>query len=100
MSKKYLKFKTADEDIDNRLFECDSSWTIKQMLEYFLSQTNSKMILDIDKIVFMHSNVIINAPNMLDKKVEKIFNKRNNAPIKVQKDLGNIIGGKLGTRKK
>ena len=71
------------------------------MLEYFLSQTNSKMILDTDKIAFMYGNIIINDPKTLDKKVKKIINKKKNVPIKVMKDLANIIGGKIwNTRKK
>ena len=93
MTKKYLKFRTTDEDINKRTFECDSSWTIKQMLESFLSQTNSKMILDIDKIAFLYGGNIINAPANLNKTVEKLINKKNNIPITVQKDLANIIGG-------
>jgi hypothetical protein len=87
-----LKFRTDDEDINKRVFEFDASMTVEQMLKSFLSQTNSKMILDPYEISFLFGGKILNKQENIGKLLSSVFTARNNKPITVSTSK-NIIGG-------
>ena len=87
-----LKFKTTDEEINQRIFTFDNSITVKEMLQSFLSQTNSKITLSPSDITFTFGAKILNKGDCVDKPLSKVFTSQKNTPIKVM-DINNIIGG-------
>ena len=90
---KHLKFQTADENINSKTFEYNTSCTIENMLKDFLKKTNSKDTLDIKDISFMFNGKILNKGNILKKTVGQVFRTSSNIPIKVT-DTNDVIGGK------
>jgi hypothetical protein len=91
MSQISVKFDTEQEEINKQLFLFASNITIKEMLNNFLQQTNSKIELHSDNIQFIYKGKILNTPAFLDKKVGEIF-RLSNHKVKVM-DSKNIIGG-------
>jgi hypothetical protein len=91
MSQISVKFDTEQEEINKQLFLFASNITIKEMLNNFLQQTNSKIELHSDNIQFIYKGKILNTPSFLDKKVGEIF-RLSNHKVKVM-DSKNIIGG-------
>ena len=80
-------------DIQKKPFEFDETLTIKEMLLDFLKKTNSKMILDMNKISFMLGAKILNQNIYLNKALKEVF-RDNNKPIKII-DAEGIVGGKI-----
>ena len=62
------------------------------MLNSFLSQTNSKMTLDPQKIVFQYGAFILNNNDNIEKPINTIFKSNKNTKIRVQ-DMSAVIGG-------
>ncbi len=89
---KVLRFQTADENINLKIFEYNNSCLIEDMLKDFLKKTNSKDTLDVTDISFMFSGKILNKGDNLKKTVGQVF-KRSNIPIQVT-DTKDVIGGK------
>ena len=50
--------------------------TIQSLLEKFLIETNSKMILDTNKITFVNKSKLINNSNVLSQKIHELFKPR------------------------
>ena len=90
---KHLKFRTADENINFKAFEYNTSCLIEDMLKDFLKKTNSKDTLDANDISFMFSGKILNKGDNLKKTVGQIFKKSSIIPIKVT-DTNDVISGK------
>ena len=91
MSKISIKFDTNLENINKQLFVFDPSLTVKEMLQIFLKDTQSKSELNLDQIQFVFKGKILNSPQFLDKHLRDIF-RFSNHKIKVW-DSKNIIGG-------
>ena len=87
-----LRFKTIDEEINNKIFEFNSSITVEEMLNNFLSQTNSKKTLETSDIAFLFGTRIINKGDILKKPLSSIFKSKANVAINVR-DMNNVIGG-------
>ena len=87
---KQFKF-VYQEDI---LIPFNINETIQSLLSEFLKRTNSRQVLDIEKISFMCNTNIINKKENLPKKIRDVI--KGNFPqftIKIR-DTDNIIGGK------
>ena len=93
----YIKFITDYKDININCFEYDGNLTIREMLLDFLCKTNSELILDDTKIIFVYTYKIINKKDILYKTISNIF--RGNAwniPIKViETERGSVIKTKI-----
>ena len=75
-NKIYFKFYIKDDyyyEINNKLFEYDSTITLENMLLDFLSKTKYRKTLDEDKIFFLYRWRIINRKKDLKKKIGEIF---------------------------
>ena len=57
-------------------FEYDNSCTIEEVLKDFLSKTNSKIVLDYNKITFLFHNLVLNNSQNLKKTVGEMFRKK------------------------
>lgn len=93
MSKKYVKFKREGEDSSAlKVYEFDSSITVREMLNQYLRDTNSISTLDPEKITFMSKSILNNKPEILDKPLSKQFKNIVNVMITII-DNGGVIGG-------
>ena len=94
MSKKYyIKFKREGEDPSSlKVYEFDSTTTVRDMLTYYLRQTNSINTLDPEKITFMSKTILNNKQDILDKPLGKQFKNLLNVMITII-DNGGVIGG-------
>ena len=98
MSKILLIFThNEDFDIQKKTFEFNKEYTIKEMLLQYLRDTNSRMILDPNKIMFMYGGKILNHEKFFNKKIKELF-KHNNIQIQIT-DTGGIIGGNIYLKK-
>ena len=88
----YIQFKTTDEIINKKTFKFSGTITVREMLNSFLSQTNSKMTLDPQKIVFQYGAFILNNNDNIEKPINTIFKSNKNTKIRVQ-DMSAVIGG-------
>ena len=81
--------------IQKKVYFYQESWTIKQMLEDFLNQTNSKKTLKPNEISFIIGSNILNTEKNLEKTLKEVF--KNNKMIKPIKiiDSNNVIGGNI-----
>ena len=91
MSKIRIKFDTDIEDINKQIFEFESYYSIREILQSFLNQTNSKNDINSEKIQFIYKGKILNSSQFLDQKASDMFRFQNHK-IKVW-DSENIIGG-------
>ena len=81
---------------EQKIIEYDRNKTVESLLVEFLRQTNSKIELAIEKINFLYHSKIINKKDILPKQIKDVFKGEfAEFPIKVMKDLGNIIGGNI-----
>ena len=81
---------------EQKIIEYDRNKTVESLLVEFLRQTNSKIELAIEKIKFLYHSKIINKKDILPKLIKDIFKGDFiEFPIKVMKDIGNIIGGNI-----
>jgi hypothetical protein len=97
MSKKYIKFKREGEDPSLlKVYEFDSSITVKEMLNQYLSDTNSIKTLDPEKITFMSKTILNNKEDILNKPLSKQFKNIVNVLITII-DNGGVIGGNRTT---
>ncbi len=71
--------------------DIENSSTIENMLREFLKKTNSRFILDTDKIVFMYKSKILNINPNLKKTVGEMFNRSEVVSIIVS-EVEPIIG--------
>ena len=71
--------------------DIENSSTIENMLREFLKKTNSRFILDTDKIVFMYKSKILNINPNLKKTVGEMFNRSEVVSIMVS-EVEPIIG--------
>ena len=71
--------------------DIENSSTIENMLREFLKKTNSRFILDTDKIVFMYKSKILNINPNLKKTVGEMFNRSEVVSIMVS-EVESIIG--------
>ena len=71
--------------------DIENSSTIENMLREFLKKTNSRFILDTDKIVFMYKSRILNINPNLKKTVGEMFNRSEVVSIMVN-EVEPIIG--------
>ena len=71
--------------------DIENSSTIENMLREFLKKTNSRFILDTDKIVFMYKSKILNINPYLKKTVGEMFNRSEVVSIMVS-EVEPIIG--------
>ena len=71
--------------------DIENSSTIENMLREFLKKTNSRFILDTDKIVFMYKSKILNINPNLKKTVGEMFNRSEVVSIMVN-EVEPIIG--------
>ena len=81
---------------EQKIIEYDKNKTVESLLVEFLRQTNSKIELSIEKINFLYNSKILNKKDILPKQIKDVL-KGNFAefPIRVIKDIGNIIGGNV-----
>ena len=91
MPKIRIKFDTDIEEINRQIFEFESYYSIRQVLQSFLNKTKSKNNINLDKIQFIYKGKLLNSPQFLDQKASEMF-KFQNHKIKVW-DSENIIGG-------
>ena len=91
MSKIRIKFDTDREEINTKLFEYSPDITIKELIESFLKETNSRNETKVEDIQFIYKGKILNSPEFLDKTAKEIFRFQNHK-VKVW-DSKNIIGG-------
>ena len=90
MDKYKLNFNFDDQ---TKCMEFPKDTKVRNALIEFFKSTNSKIVLEPEKISFIYKANILNIPKNLDKSLEQIF-KRNpkNCIIKVM-DTGSVIGG-------
>ena len=82
-----------DDESKNRTYQFKKDKKIKEILLFYLSNTNSIMTLDVDKIMFLNKSKILNSPNYLDKTIAETFKyNKQNTQIQI-KDSGNVVGG-------
>ena len=93
MSKISIKFDTNLEKINKQLFVFEPSLTIREMLNIFLRDTESKSELSLDQIQFVFKGKILNSPQFFDLHLRDIF-RFSNHKVKVW-DSKNIIGGNI-----
>ena len=83
----------------NKVLIYQNNKTIKSLLERFLTETNSKMVLAHDEIQFIYNSKILNTDDGLKKNINELFKPKI---IKGQKvflftikvlETSNIIGG-------
>ena len=94
MSKIRIKFDTDIEEINKQIFEFESYYSIREVLQSFLNKTKSKNDLSLERIQFIYKGKILNSPQFLNQKANEIFRFQNHK-IKVW-DSENIIGGIYG----
>ena len=91
MSKVRIKFDTDNEEINKKVYEYSPELTMKELLESFLRETNSKTEAKVEDIQFIYKGKILNSPEFQEKKAKEIFRFQNHK-VKVW-DSKNIIGG-------
>ena len=93
-SKKYkIRYNTEDEELNEKIFEYDGKLTIKEILYNFLSETNSKLTLNLNEIIFLYKASILNKESNLSKTCFNICKKSKNGLIKVI-DRNDVIRGR------
>ena len=91
MSVKHVKFQRGEDPNNLKMYEYNTSTTIKDMLYDYLKQTNSIMTLDAEKITFMAKGILNNKESTLNKTVGQYFKALDNVVVKVYDNSG-IIG--------
>ena len=94
MSVKHVKFQRGEDPNNLKMYEFNTSITIKDMLLDYLKQTNSIMTLDAEKITFMAKGILNNKDSTLNKTVGQYFKTLDNVVVKVYDNSG-IIGGNI-----
>ena len=71
------------EDLNKKIFHFNSSQTIESILKTFLKETNSKMSLDLNDIIFIFGGKILNKNNFLHKNISEVFKHQRYNKIKI-----------------
>ena len=77
MPKIRIKFDTDIEEINRQIFEFESYYSIRQVLQSFLNKTKSKNNINLDKIQFIYKGKRLNSPQFLDQKASEMFKFQN-----------------------
>ena len=88
----YLRFNTANQIINKRIFSYNGSCLVEDMLKNFLLTTNSILTLNANDISFLWKAELINKDKNLKKTVKSFF-KNIHEPIIQVIDTSHIIGG-------
>lgn len=88
-----LKFNVEENNIKNRLFIFDYDSTFESILKQFLRESNSKMVLNPNKIQFLCKSKMLNSDEMIHTKASSFFKILNNSYTVQVFDANNIIGG-------
>ena len=79
----YVSFIGEYEDLNKKIFHFNSSQTIESILKTFLKETNSKMSLDLNDIIFIFGGKILNKNNFLHKNISEVFKHQRYNKIKI-----------------
>ena len=77
MSKVRIKFDTDNEEINKKVYEYNPELTMKELLESFLRETNSRTEAKVEDIQFIYKGKILNSPEFQAKKAKEIFRFQN-----------------------
>ena len=71
-SKVFINFLVDKNDAANRLIEFDTDCTISNMLDKYLSETNSIQNKDPQNITFLYKNRLINNSSNINKTISQV----------------------------
>ena len=87
-----IKFKYDEDEENSKTIEIEIKSTIESLLKRYLAETNSKIILDPDLIMFLYGTQILNVKTLINLRIEQIFNRQKRTVTVL--DANKIIGGK------